>query len=309
MNNLDVLTENITARYGEAKDLNDYLRKADLLNYEGTRAMFEAFRVNVPRTTGIVQWMLNSAWPSFYWQLYDHYLVPTAAYYSVKKANRTQQLMYDYGKKAVFAVNEGVEPQHLKGKMAVYDLNGKLLAEEEKDLEVLPYEPVEIFKVPVPGDNAFLMLQLTDNQGKLLTDNFYCLSATDDVYDWAKSTWYQSPITKPADFTKLASMPQAECKADAALKQKGDSTWVEVKLENAPAAVAFFIRLSLKDAQGELITPVFWEDNYLSLAPGETRTVKCSIPRSVRVSAPVILSVSGWNVAEKNLELGLQKMK
>lgn len=309
MNNLDVLTENINARYGEAKDLNDYLRKADLLNYEGTRAMFEAFRVNVPRTTGIVQWMLNSAWPSFYWQLYDHYLVPTAAYYSVKKANRTEQLIYDYGKKAVFAVNEGTEPQHLKGKMAVYDLNGKLLAKEEKDLEALPYKPVEAFKVPVPADNAFLLLQLTDGEGKLLTDNFYCLSATDDVYDWAKSTWYQSPITKPADFTKLASMPQAECKADAALKQEGDSTWVEVKLENAPAAVAFFTRLSLKDAQGELITPVFWEDNYLSLAPGETRMVKCSIPRSVRVSAPVILSVSGWNVAEKNLELGLQKMK
>ena len=54
MNNLDVLTENINARYGEAKDLNDYLLKADLLNYEGTRAMFEALRVNVPRTTRFV---------------------------------------------------------------------------------------------------------------------------------------------------------------------------------------------------------------------------------------------------------------
>lgn len=54
----------------------DFLRKADWLNYEGTRTMFEAFRVNIPRTTGIVQWMLNSAWPSLYWQLYDYYLIP-----------------------------------------------------------------------------------------------------------------------------------------------------------------------------------------------------------------------------------------
>ena len=309
MNNLDVLTASITARYGEAKDLNDYLLKADLLNYEGTRAMFEAFRVNIPRATGIVQWMLNSAWPSLYWQLYDYYRVPTAAYYSVKKANRTQQLIYDYGKKAVFAVNEGADAQLLKGKMLVYDLNGKLLAEEAKDLKVNPYEVVEAFKVPAPKDNTFLMLQLTDEQGKLLADNFYCLSANDDVYDWEKSSWYQSPITKPADFKKLASMPPADCTVDAALKQEDNGTWVDVKLGNAPSSLAFFVRLSLKDGKGELLTPVFWEHNYVSLAPGETRTVRCLIPQSVKPADALTLTVSGWNVAEKKVSLSLGDKK
>lgn len=309
MNNLDVLTENITVRYGEAKDLTDYLLKADLLNYEGTRAMFEAFRVNIPQATGIVQWMLNSAWPSFYWQLYDYYKVPTAAYYSVKKANQTQQLIYDYGKKAVFAVNEGADAQQLKAKMLIYDLNGKLLSQEEKDLNVPPYEVVEAFKVPAPKENTFLMLQLTDGQGKYLTDNFYCLATTDDVYDWAKSSWYQSPITKSADFTKLSSMPQADCVVDATMKQQGDSTLVEVKMANAPSALAFFVRLSLKDAQGELLTPVFWQDNYLSLAPAETRTVQCIIPQSVKLTSPVTLTVSGWNVPEKKVALSLGDKK
>lgn len=309
MNNLDVLTENITARYGEAKDLNDYLLKADLLNYEGTRAMFEAFRVNIPKATGIVQWMLNSAWPSFYWQLYDYYKVPTAAYYSVKKANQTQQLIYDYGKKTVFAVNEGADARQLKGKMLIYDLNGKLLSQEAKDLNIPPYEVTEAFKVPTPKENVFLMLQLTDGQNKYLTDNFYCLAATDDVYDWAKSSWYQSPITKPADFTKLASMAKADCTVDATLKQQGDSTMVEVKLGNVPSVLAFFVRLSLKDAQGELITPVFWQDNYLSLAPGETRTVQCTIPQSVKLTSPVTLAVSGWNVPEKKVTLSLGDKK
>ena len=309
MNNLDVLTENITARYGEAEDLSDYLLKADLLNYEGTRAMFEAFRVNIPQATGIVQWMLNSAWPSFYWQLYDYYRVPTAAYYSVKKANRTQQLIYDYGKKTVFAVNEGADAQLLKAKMQVYDLNGKLLTEEVKDLNVNPYEVVDAFEVPVPKDNTFLMLQLTDGQGKLLTDNFYCLSADEDVYDWAKSSWYQSPLTQSADFKKLASMPQADCKVDATLKQEDGGTLAEVKLGNTPSSLAFFVRLSLKDAKGELLTPVFWEDNYLSLAPGETRTVQCRIPQSVKQTGPLTLTVSGWNVPEKKVSLSLGDKK
>lgn len=309
MNTLRVLTENIISHYGEAKDLDDYLRKADLLNYEGTRAMFEAFRVNIPRATGIVQWMLNSAWPSLYWQLYDHYLVPTSAYYSVKKGNATQQLIYDYGKKAVFAVNEGLDARQMKGKMMLYDLNGKLLTEEEVDLQVPPYEVVKAFDIPTPADNAFLMLQLSDGQGTRLADNFYCLSATDDVYDWAKSSWYQSPIKKPADFTKLASMPQADCTVETLTKQDGDGTLVEVKLTNASSALAFFLRLSLMDSLGELLKPVFWEDNYLSLAPGETRTVQCLIPQSVDFASPVTLTVSGWNLAKKYLELDLQKKK
>lgn len=305
MNNLDVLTENITARYGQAKDLNDYLLKADLLNYEGTRAMFEAFRVNIPKSTGIVQWMLNSAWPSLYWQLYDYYEIPTAAYYSVKKGNQTQQLIYDYGKKSVFAVNEGLDAQQLKGKLMIYDLNGKLLSQEEKDLNVPPYQAVETFKVPTPKENIFLMLQLTDLQGDYVADNFYCLTTTDDVYDWAKSSWYQSPITKSADFTKLSLMPQAECTVDVATKQEGDETLVEVNLKNAPSALAFFIRLSLKDAQGALLTPVFWQDNYLSIAPSETRTIKCIVPQSAKLTSPTTLTVSGWNVPEKKISFSL----
>lgn len=309
MNTLDVLTENITARYGEAKDLNDYLLKADLLNYEGTRAMFEAFRVNIPRATGIVQWMLNSAWPSFYWQLYDYYNVPTAAYYSVKKANETQQLIYNYGKKSVLAVNEGSDAKQLKGKMLIYDLNGKLLAEEEKDLNVPPYEVVEAFKVPTPTENVFLMLQLKDAQGKFLTDNFYCLATTADVYDWAKTSWYQSPITKPADFTKLASMPKADYAVAATLNKQTDSTLAVVKMENTSSVLAFFVRLSLKDAKGELLTPVFWQDNYFSLAPGETRTVQCMIPKSVKLTSPLSLIVSGWNVPEKKMALSLDEKK
>lgn len=113
MNTLDILYEVAERRYGKITSLDDFLKKADLLNYEGTRAMFEAFRANIPQATGIVQWMLNSAWPSLYWQLYDYYKVPTAAYYSVKKSNCPKQLIYDYGKKVVVAVNESLETQDL----------------------------------------------------------------------------------------------------------------------------------------------------------------------------------------------------
>lgn len=155
MNSLEVLKENMATRYGEAKDLDDFLRKADWLNYEGTRTMFEAFRVNIPRTTGIVQWMLNSAWPSLYWQLYDYYLIPTAAYYSVKKSNMPQQLIYHYGKNAVYAVNESAGTVQMQGVMSLYDCNSRVVTQQTTTLEIAPYTVVKAFDVPAVKENTF----------------------------------------------------------------------------------------------------------------------------------------------------------
>ena len=72
-------------RYGEPKNIEELALKAQLMNYEAIRPMFEAFVVNKPVTTGVVQWMLNSPWPEFYWQLYDYSLMPTGALYGTKK--------------------------------------------------------------------------------------------------------------------------------------------------------------------------------------------------------------------------------
>ncbi|MEG2573278.1 MAG: glycoside hydrolase family 2, partial [Bacteroides sp.] len=177
MNSLGVLTETINKKYGEAKNLEDYLKKADLVNYEGTKAMFEAFRVNAPLTTGIVQWMLNSAWPSFYWQLYDYYLIPTAAYYSVKKANEPQQLMYNYKDNGIYATNATSENKKLKAVVSLFNLKSEIIHKEAFDLTIKASESTKVLQLKEVKENCFLSLQLSDANGTLLTDNFYCLSA------------------------------------------------------------------------------------------------------------------------------------
>ena len=303
MNKLDVLTQTINSKYGEATDLNDYLRKADLLNYEGTRAMFEAFRVNTPRATGIVQWMLNSAWPSFYWQLYDHYLVPTAAYYAVRKANQPQQSIYNYKDGAVYVVNESPQPVHLKATYRLYGLNSKLMEQKEVALKLDAAGVAKALDVPPVKENAFLFLSLTDESGKPVADNLYCLSATADEYDWAKTNWVHTPLAKAADFTKLSALPAAECGVTATRSSGKMDEVVEVTLSNATPSLAFFTRLSLKDDAGELLRPVFWEDNYITLQPGEKRTLKCTLPQAVAAGKKLTLTVSGWNQAEKTLAI------
>lgn len=309
MNSLSVLKEAVDARYGEAKDLDDFLRKADLLNYEGTRAMFEAFRVNIPRATGIVQWMLNSAWPSLYWQLYDYYHIPTAAYYSVKKSNRARQLIYDYGKHAVYAVNEGAETGKIQATMTLYDLNGAVRTQQTAELEVAPYTVVKAFDVPAIQADSFLFLKLDDQDGAPVTGNVYCLSVQPDESDWAKTSWVRTPLKRYADFTGLSAMPEADYTIDATAEQENGNVSVVVTMENAPSALAFFTRLSLKDEQGTLLCPVFWEDNYISLAPGEKRTLKCVVPRPAVPSGAVTLTASGWNVPEKKITLSMGEDK
>lgn len=294
MHSLDVLKDVMAKRYGEPKDLGDFLRKADLINYDGTRAMFEAFRVNVPKSTGVIQWMLNSAWPSLYWQLYDFYLQPTAAYYSVKNANEPVQLIYNYGDHAVYAVNESLEDAEVVASMSFYDMAGKH-SSEKKTVTVSPYSVVKVFDRPAFDGTGFLFLNLSDAAGANIARNYYCLSSTDDVNDWKNSTWIRTPLARHGDFSGLASMPAAECVIKSA-EVKGDK--LDISLENKSSNVAFFIRLALKNENGELASHILWEDNYISLEPGETRNISVDLSGAKNLSGTATLEVSGWNVSE-----------
>ena len=299
MNTMNELVKTMTARFGEPKSLDDFLRKADWLNYEGTRAMFEAFRANIPSATGIVQWMLNSAWPSLYWQLYDWYLEPTAAYYGVKDGNADQQLIYNYATRKVVAVNEGMDPENLSCRMTLYGLDGRMIDTADAEVVADPYEVEEVFDVNIPEGNVFLMLEILGDDGSVISDNYYCLSSEDDVYDWKNSSWYQSPVKKPADFKALETMPQATLDVRTAVSGKE----VEVVLENVSDAFAFFVRLSFEDESGNLVSPVFYDDNYVSVPAGKTKTVRCTLPEDAGVN--VTLVCRGWNTGETAADVRL----
>jgi exo-1,4-beta-D-glucosaminidase len=290
MNTLDRLQQVVRGRYGEPTGLDDFLRKADLTNYDGTRAMFEAFRARVPRATGIVQWMLNSARPGLYWQLYDYYHVPNAAYYAVKKGNAPVQLIYDYAEQAVYAVNEQQESRQLHGSMRLYALDGTLIDSLTSHLSPLtsPFSPVKVFDVPSADGVTFLFLTLKDAQGRVVARNEYPLSSVADEYDWSTSDWYKTDFTRFADFRPLSQLPMADVQIKSRDYKDGILT---LTLVNNSDCVAFFIRLSAKNAAGELIVPAFWSDNYVSIPPRAELQITCALPEP-----PHSLTLSGWNL-------------
>ena len=98
--------------------------KSQLMTYEGQRAMFEAYGGNRYTSTGVIQWMLNNAWPSMIWHLYDYYLMPGGGYFGTKKACEPIHVQYSYDDKSVVAVNTTYQPQrNLKLTAQVYDIN------------------------------------------------------------------------------------------------------------------------------------------------------------------------------------------
>lgn len=290
MNSLDVLKEVTEKRYGASENLDEFLLKAHHLDYDGTRAMFEAFRVNRPRSTGLIQWMLNSAWPAMYWQLYDWYLVPTASYWSVKKACEPQQLIYNYGDKHLYGVNGGAKDGKYIAHAEVYDLDGNLTTKAQCDAEIPAGESVKLFEIPACGKVSFLFLTLKDKAGNEVAGNVYCLSPIEDIHDWARYNWIRIKLLQHADYKPLADLKEAA--VATSVKVAGDE--VKVTLTNDSDVVAFFVRMALKNAEGELVTPVFWDDNFVSLKPGETRTYTCRMEGQEAEGLNV--EVSGWNV-------------
>ncbi len=272
MNSPKQLDEIISAQYGAAADFEDFVRKAHAVDYDGTRGMFEAFRVRMPRSTGIVQWMLNSAWPSMYWQLYDWYGVPTAGYYGTKKACEPMQLMFNYADRKVYAVSENPEAVTLRANYLVYDEQSRLLGGDSKELRLDYRASLPVFDLRrFDGRPHFVALSLTTADGTTVADNFYCLPAKDNEYVWDKTNWYITPISRYADLRFVFAQEGADVQMSV---EGGDGEWT-VTLSNKSSVIAYMNVLKALDDAGELVVPAVWSDNFFPLLPGQIRKVTC----------------------------------
>ncbi len=301
MNKMKPMVDVVEGMYGKPADLKGFLNRAYLAGSQATQSMFEAFRVNPAQATGIVQWMLNSAWPKMYWQLYDYYNVPTAAYYGVKRGNLPLQLIYNYKDNGIYAVNETLaEAAGLTAVIRGNAIDGSVLFEEKKPLSVNGESVANIFTIDNTAKNTFLTLVLLDTAGNRVAENFYVLSAQPDVY--GKGTWYMTYIDTYGDFKDLAALPATEVKVSVTTRSdKGEG--VTVELENASSTVAFLVQLALTDSDKDIVRPVFWSDNYVTLFPGEKKTLDCVLQGERLSGQPVALKVGGWNIHEQYIDL------
>ncbi len=295
---LRLSTEALDARYGKSTSAEDFARKSQALAYESQRAMFEGFGRNKYTATGVIQWMLNNAWPSMIWHLYDYYLRPGGGYFGTKKACEPLHVQYSYDDKTLAVVNDTWQAYPgLKVSAQLLDFDLKPRFSKEAVVDLGADAVVRSFTIDIPKDvtrTYFLRLEARDPAGRLLSSNFYWLSSQEDVIDFAdESKWWYTPTKVHSDFKDLAKLP-ATSLAVSATHEPGRS---KVVVENTGTALAFQVRLKINGGSaGEEILPVFWDDNYIALLPGEKREVAASYAASAG-GAPRV-EVSAWNAPQ-----------
>ena len=298
---IHVFTEALNARYGTAANLEDYTSKSQLQAYEGIRAMYEAYSRNKYTSGGVIQWMLNNGWPSMIWHLYDFYLRPGGGYFGAKTAMQPLDPIYGYDDRSIYVVNSRY--QDAKGLRVVTKVLNLDMTEKfsnESMVDAPADGVVKVTSVPEISDLSptyFVALRILDASGKTAGDNFYWLSTKPETLDWSRSNWYTTPTASYADFTTLAQLPKVKLKVTERSERKGEDEVTHVTVENPTKALAFFVRLKVdKGKGGEEILPVLWQDNYVSLLPGEKREITAIYRASELGAARPAVDVSGWNV-------------
>ncbi|KAH4082258.1 exo-1,4-beta-D-glucosaminidase [Parastagonospora nodorum] len=298
-----IYNDALWARYGEPTCLADYLIKAQMMDYEATRAQFEAYlsrwnRDSERPATGAIYWMLNNAWPSLHWNLFDYYMRPAGAYFGMKSAvGKGKHVLYDYQESAVYLVDRQLASGNTLNStvdVEVIDLYGRILYQKSVQAKAQPNAAVKVATIgnlANATDVHLLRLQLK-NGNKILDTNTYWLAPTLDEMDWDNSTWYHTPVTTYSNFTALAKM----AKADLNVTFDGR----KVRLVNKSDVPAVFVRMSLVNGEGQDVLPVKWSENYVTLWPGEDMEVRVEYEgHGARVE------VDGRNIARRTVEMSV----
>ena len=300
-------------RYGASANLSEYSDKSQLQSYEAARGQFEsmAARAYNPETktgaaTGTIFWMMDNAWPTIHWNLYDYYLKPAGSYFGAKKANAPVQVLWDYNTRKFEVFNSTLTGYtNMTVSAGVYnipDLTQKYAS--QVTLDVPADLPVEAFTLPaISGLSTtyFVRLQLKNSSGDLVGDNLYWYSTQPDILDYPKSDWYITPVTNYANLTGLNSLPANNNVTASATRTHGNGNdTVTITLANADKTnIAFFVRAEVVAGKnGDEILPVTYTDNYITLWPGETKTITARYATADSGGQMVFVRVKGYNVPE-----------
>jgi beta-galactosidase/beta-glucuronidase len=277
----------LAARYGKPTNLADFVRKAQLMNYEAYRAMYEGRNAQMFHpATAIITWMSNPAQPSFVWQLYHYDLEPNASLFAVKHANEMVHIQFNEATGDLQVINNLPEAvTDAVAHVSVYQLNGGLASQYDVKVTAPPSSATNLGPIKFPEtliSTHFLKLELNDSQGKLISSNFY----------WRAQPGY------PNVFTDLDKLPMVTLQAQVERKTVEGRHLITVTLHNPTDHVALMAHLQLRRAHsGERVLPAFASDNYISLVGNESRTITLEADVSTFKDQDALVVVDGWNVS------------
>lgn len=277
--------------FGAPTSLQDFERKAQMLDYVDHRAIFEGMNAHLwAPNSGRMLWMTQPAWPSTMWQIFDHDYDTQASYYGVKEACEPLHIQLDLSNYEVAVVNTTTaSAAGLSLDASVYSLANMLLLHHQEQKDAGADSVTDGFKLDLGSamatDVVLVKLELHGADGKLVSQNLYWLAA------------------ESAAYRELGRLPSATLSASASSARTGDTIHVHVRLQNNGNAVALENKLTLLNAtDGSRILPAYYGDNYVSLLPGETREIEIEYPASAG-TGPAQVALRGWNLAPQTIRV------
>jgi hypothetical protein len=274
--------------YGKAKDAKDFAMKAQLVNYDQYRALMEGFSNKMwDWYTGSIIWKTQNPWTALRGQMYDYYLDPNACLYGLRKGSEPLHIMMNPVDSMVTVVNNGLtDRNNLMVQAKVYDMDGKdyFYSQVFNSIgasSVRRFFPLNDFlKKLDQKDGVFVSLKLFNEKQEVLSENIYWLA------------------DKDGNYRGLQNLKPAALKVNAVKKSKDK---MEVTLTNPGGnPVAFFNRVALINSQtGKRILPAFYDDNYVSILPGESRLITVEYNGDQKTA----IEVYGWNVERRRIEV------
>ena len=279
--------QTLGAMFGGASSFPDFERKAQMMNLETHKAMYEGFLGHLwTKNSGRLLWMTHPAWPSNAWQIYSWDYDTHAAYYGAKKAAEPLhvQLNLPGNELVVLNTTQAAVPD-LTARTRVVSLDNRELFTRIDRVDAAANQATKL--EPVPLDRIFaqdpmvlVSLQLLNGQNRVVAENFY----------WRGRD--------PASYRALNDLAQVSLDATAATPvADGEDRMIAVTLTNPGQVPVLNAKLTLVDGHGERILPAYYSDNYVALLPGERKRIEVRYPASI--SATPSLTLRGWNVAQQ----------
>jgi hypothetical protein len=269
-------------QYGAATSLEDFERKAQLMDYVSYRAIFEGFEAHLwTRNSGRLLWMTHPSWPSNTWQIYSSDYDTAAAYYGVKKACEPVHAQLNLPDFTLAVTNiSRLAQSHLTLRTRIVSLDNRLLAQRTDSVAVPANSVASIGKLdlePLLDRERMVLvkLTLTDSHGAALSDNLY---------------WQGRDSASHRRLTELAAQP---VDVSARARKVGGGLRVDVLLTNRGRAPVLEAKITMLDEKGGRVLPVYYDDNYVSLLPGESRRIEVLCPSDTARCAK--LALRGWN--------------
>lgn len=251
-----LIKEYLLKEYKEPNGFESFLYMSQVLQGDAVKIAIEAHRRDMPYCMGTLFWQHNDCWPVASWSSRDYYGRWKAQHYFTREAYKdvlVSPIMKDSSRLDIHIVSDRLKASSGSLKIKVMDLNGTVVTEQTKKVNILPNTGSVVFSSNLeelikgkPRNELLLYVTLSDQQGKTYKNSYFF------------------SLQKDIDFPKV--------QLEKTIRPVSDG--YEIELQSDKFARAVFMSLEGID--------YFFENNYFDILPGETVTTKLrtSLPQS-----------------------------